>query len=92
MKLFINNETPKRKDSFAAKVRVLEEHKMEMMKMIERINHLAHKKKTIGLTDEELAEQKQLYRMYLDNIRGQLKATLDNIEIVDKQPEENVQH
>lgn len=65
---------------------------MEMMKMIERINQLAHKKKTIGLTDEELVEQKQLYRMYLDNIRGQLKATLDNIEIVDKQPEENVQH
>lgn len=69
-----------------------EDYTMEMMKMIERINQLAHKKKTIGLTEEELVEQKQLYRMYLDNIRGQLKATLDNIEIVDKQPEENVQH
>ena len=59
---------------------------MEMKDMIERINELAHKKKKEGLTAEELAEQKELYKRYLANIRGQLKAQLDNIEVVDKAP------
>ena len=55
---------------------------MEMKEMVERINELAHKKKKEGLT----AEQKELYKRYLANIRGQLKAQLDNIEVVDKAP------
>ena len=59
---------------------------MEMNEMIERINELAHKKKKEGLTPEELAEQKELYKRYLATIRGQLKAQLDNIEVVDKAP------
>ena len=59
---------------------------MEMNEMIERINELAHKKKKEGLTPEELAEKKELYKRYLANIRGQLKAQLDNIEVVDKAP------
>ena len=59
---------------------------MEMNEMIERINELAHKKKKEGLTPEELAEQKELYKRYLANIRSQLKAQLDNIEVVDKAP------
>ena len=45
---------------------------MEMKEMVERINELAHKKKKEGLTAEELAEQKELYKRYLANIRGQL--------------------
>lgn len=52
--------------------------------MIDRINHLAHKKKTIGLTDEEAAEQKVLYKEYIAAFRANLKAQLDNIEIVDE--------
>lgn len=59
---------------------------MEINKMIARINELAHKKKTAGLTAEEQAEQKELYKLYLENIRGQLKNQLDNIEVVDKNP------
>ena len=59
---------------------------MEMNEMIERINELAHKKKKEGLNEAELAEQKELYKRYLANIRGQLKAQLDNIEVVDKAP------
>ena len=43
---------------------------MEMKEMVERINELAHKKKKEGLTTEELAEQKELYKRYLANIRG----------------------
>ena len=59
---------------------------METKEMIERINELAHKKKKEGLTEAELAEQKELYKRDLANIRGQLKAQLDNIEVVDKAP------
>ena len=59
---------------------------METKEMIERINELAHKKKKEGLTEAELAEQKEIYKRYLANIRGQLKAQLDNIEVVDKSP------
>ena len=59
---------------------------METKEMIARINELAHKKKKEGLTEAELAEQKELYKRYLANIRGQLKAQLDNIEVLDKAP------
>lgn len=51
--------------------------------LLERINHLARKKRTIGLTDEELAEQKELYKIYLAAIRGQVTSLLDSIEFVD---------
>ncbi len=51
--------------------------------MIKRINELSHKKKTSGLTEEESVEQKELYRVYLDSIRANVKAQLENIEIVD---------
>ncbi len=59
---------------------------METKEMIERINELAHKKKKECFTEAELDEQKELYKRYLANIRGQLKAQLDNIEVVDKAP------
>lgn len=59
---------------------------MEINAMIARINELAKKKKTSGLTAEELAEQKKLYQEYLGNIRSQLEAQLDNIEVVDELP------
>lgn len=51
--------------------------------MIERINWLAYKKKTLGLNEKEEAEQKELYREYLESFRANLKAQLDAIEIVD---------
>ena len=51
--------------------------------MIDRINFLAHKKKTEGLTEEEQAEQKVLYRKYIDAFKANLKSQLDRIEIVD---------
>lgn len=59
---------------------------MEMNAMIARINQLAKKKKTVGLSEAELAEQKALYKEYLANIRGQLKQQLDCIEVVDAEP------
>ena len=51
--------------------------------LLARINVLARKKRTEGLTPEELAEQKELYKIYLAAIRGQVTSLLESIEIVD---------
>ena len=50
-------------------------------KMIKRINELAKKKKSEGLTDIELKEQKQLYRQYIDEMKSSLKAQLENTDV-----------
>lgn len=47
-------------------------------KVIDRINELARKKKTVGLDEEELEEQKELYKIYLSNIRANFKSVVDN--------------
>lgn len=51
--------------------------------LLARINELARKKRTIGLTEEELVEQKGLYKIYLAAIRGQVTSLLESIEFVD---------
>ena len=48
-----------------------------------RINELAALKKQRQLTEEEAAEQKKLYKLFLDDFRGRFKQQLDNIELVD---------
>ena len=53
-------------------------------KLLQRINELAKKKKTVGLTADELAEQKKLYKIYLGEIRTQFDKTLDNVSIKNK--------
>ena len=50
--------------------------------VIARINELARKAKTEGLTEAELAERDQLRRIYIDNVTGNLKGQLDNTYIV----------
>ncbi len=57
---------------------------MEIDKLIKRINELYHKSQNEGLTEEELEEQKALRAEYVANIRANLKAQLDNIDIVEK--------
>ena len=52
--------------------------------LLQRINELAKKKKTGGLTAEEQAEQKKLYKIYLGEIRQQFSATLDNVSVEEK--------
>ena len=52
---------------------------MEINEMIARINILARKKRSEGLTEEEQCEQKALYKEYLGFIRGQVKQQLDKI-------------
>lgn len=50
---------------------------------IERINFLARKAKTEGLTEKEKAEQKKLRQEYLANFRNNFRTQLDNIKFVD---------
>lgn len=53
---------------------------------IGRINELARKSKTPeGLTEEERREQADLRRRYLDSIKENLTAQLDNTYVVDGQ-------
>lgn len=52
--------------------------------MLSRINELAKKKKTTGLTPAEQEEQKKLYKIYLGEIRQQFSATLDNVSVEEK--------
>ena len=53
--------------------------------LLERINELAKKKKTDGLSDEEIKEQKQLREEYLKLFRGQIKNQLASIKVVDEE-------
>lgn len=50
---------------------------------IERINYLAKKSKSEGLSEDEKNEQQALRKEYLESVRRNFKAQLDNIEIVD---------
>lgn len=50
---------------------------------IARINELAKKKKTVGLTAEEEVEQQRLRRAYIDTFRASLRSQLDNTIIVE---------
>ncbi len=51
---------------------------------IDRINALANKLKTVGLTPEEANEQQYLRKKYIKAFRGNLKTTLDNIILADE--------
>ena len=50
---------------------------------IDRINELARKAKTVGLTPEETEERAVLRRAYIDSVVGDLRQQLDNTYIVD---------
>ena len=55
---------------------------MDMNKVIERINELAKKAKSEGLSKEELAERDQLRRIYIDSVKASLTGQLENTYIV----------
>ncbi len=55
---------------------------MNMDEVIARINVLAKKAKTEGLTEEETQERTKLRRIYIDSVVGNLKGQLDNTYIV----------
>lgn len=49
---------------------------------IARINELARKSKAEGLTEEEKQEQAILRQEFIANVRKNLKAQLDNIDVM----------
>ena len=55
---------------------------MNINEVIARINVLAKKAKTEGLTAEETAERDKLRRIYIDSVRANLTGQLDNTYIV----------
>ena len=57
---------------------------MSLNDTIARINELAKKAKTVGLTDEEIVERDKLRRIYIDNVKANLTGQLDNTYIVDE--------
>lgn len=51
---------------------------------IDRINELARKAKVEDLTEEEKLEQQQLRQEYVSSFKANLRATLDNVVLVDE--------
>lgn len=55
---------------------------MNMDEVIARINELARKNKTEGLSEAELAERDKLRRIYIDSVKASLVGHLDNTYLV----------
>lgn len=51
---------------------------------IDRINVLYHKQQAVGLTEEEKEEQARLRKAYIEAIRANMRGTLNNISIREK--------
>ena len=56
---------------------------MQMNEVIARINELARKAKTTGLSSEELQERDKLRRIYIDSVKANLVGQLENTYIVE---------
>ena len=52
---------------------------------INRINELAKKSKTVGLSEEEKQEQARLRQEYIEGFKRNLRAQLDNCYVLDEQ-------
>ena len=57
---------------------------MSMQETINRINELAKKAKTEGLTPEEIVERDKLRRIYIDSVKANLVGQLENTYVVDE--------
>ena len=57
----------------------------EQTPLTKRINELARKSKTEGLTLAEKEEQAILRKEWIEKFKANFRAQLDNIEFVDKQ-------
>lgn len=55
---------------------------MKMDEVIARINELARKAKSEGLTPAETAERDRLRRIYIDSVKASLIGELENTYIV----------
>lgn len=52
--------------------------------MINEINELAHKSKTVGLTEEEKVRQQELRKEYIQIFKSGFKQQLKSIKVVDE--------
>lgn len=57
---------------------------MTMDQKIARINELYHRSQEVGLTEEEKLEQAKLRQDYVASIRNNLRATLNNVSILNE--------
>ncbi|WDD88983.1 DUF896 domain-containing protein [Fusobacterium nucleatum] len=62
---------------------------MEMKDIIEKVNYYTKLSKERKLTEEEIKDREIYRRMYLYKFKAQVKAHLDNIEIVDEKDFKN---
>lgn len=60
-----------------------EESEVDINALINRINELSRKDKTIGLTPDEVIERTRLRKEYLDNFKRNFRQQLDSIEWTD---------
>lgn len=60
---------------------------MEMKDIIEKVNYFSKLARTRELTTEEIEERQKYRNLYLEKFRAQVRAQLDNIEIVDDKKE-----
>ena len=63
----------------------------EQDRLLKRINELAHKNKTEGLTTAEKAERKRLRDQYLKNFRAAFRSNIEMMQIFDKNGKELTQ-
>lgn len=56
--------------------------------LIDRINQLSHKKKTVGLTEDEQVEQKSLRETYLALFRQNFRNNLEMVRVFNKSGKE----
>ena len=56
---------------------------MDIDSLVQRINKLARKHKSEGLTEEETQERDRLRQIYLGNVRRNFRAQLNSIEWVE---------
>ncbi|HAT54206.1 MAG TPA: DUF896 family protein [Lactobacillus sp.] len=57
---------------------------MEAEKLRARINELAHKQKTSGLTEDEKIEQKKLREEFLANFKKAFRSQVEMMQVFDK--------
>ena len=58
--------------------------KIQETARLARINELAHKAKTVGLTEEEISERDVLRKEFIVAFRENARATLENLTIVEE--------
>jgi uncharacterized protein YnzC (UPF0291/DUF896 family) len=58
---------------------------MDAEQTVRRINELARKAKTVGLTDEEIDERNELRSRYIQAFKTNLRHQLESIKFVDEE-------